>query len=95
MKTIQFVETTKERYDAHVADYTCLTKHGGKHIISTAENDAMTQVKVFHNPNISDIGQLPQWFLVAFAMYNRYKPEHSQFFILEVVEMGVHHKEVR
>lgn len=94
MKTIQFVETTKERYTDHVADYTCLTKHGGRYDIVTVENDALTQVKVYHNPNISDIGQRPKWFLVAFAMYNRYKPEHSQFFTLEEVEMGVHYKEV-
>jgi hypothetical protein len=94
MKTIQFVETTKKRYEEHVDDYVNLL-HGGRWQYTTAEDDQSRQVKYYHNPCISDIGQKPQWYLVAFALENRFKPEHSQFFILEVVEMGVHHMEVK
>ncbi len=93
MKTIQFVETTKERYNAHVDDYVN-GLHGGREQYYTAEDDQSRQVRHMHNPCISDIGQKPQWYLYAFALENRFKPEHSQFFILEVVEMGVHHMEV-
>jgi hypothetical protein len=94
MKTIQFVETTKERFEAHVAEYTCLTIHGGRYQYTTAEDDQSRQVRHYHNPCISDIGQKPQWYLIAFALENRFKPEHSQFFMLKVVEMGVHYQEV-
>ena len=93
MRTIQFVETTKERYDTHVKRHVDLI-FGGRVDISTAEDDQFRQVKVYHNPAISDIGQTPQWVLVAFALENRFKPEHSQFFVFEEVEMGVTHKEV-
>ncbi len=94
MKTIQFVETTKERYDTHVAEYTTGV-HGGRWNYETAEDDQSRQIKHYHNPAISDIGQKPQWYLYAFALENWFKPEHSQFFVLETVEMGVHHQEVK
>ena len=92
MNKMQFLETTKERYNEHVFSYQ--EKHGGRKDIQRVETDPWYQVKVYHNPAISDIGQDPKWFLVAFALYDRFHDEHSQFFILEEVEMGVTTKQI-
>ncbi len=89
MKITQFVETTRKRYDEHVQMYVTY-QHGGRVNTSRAEhNDTISQVRVWHNQAISDIGLYPEWTLVALSLEQRYHPEHSQYFILEEVEMGV------
>ncbi len=94
MNRLQFVETTFERYNDHVQAYKKLTVHGGRVDIKQVDTDPYTQVKVYHNPAISDIGQEAQWTLVAFALILRYDREGSQFFILEEVTMGVTTKQI-
>lgn len=93
MNKMQFVETTREKYQAHVEEYNTL-KHGGRVDIQQVEVDEWYQIKVYHNPAISDIGRRPSWFLVAFSLIDRYHDEFSQFFILEEVEMGVTTKQI-
>ena len=56
MNKMQFLETTKERYNEHVFSYQ--EKHGGRKDIQRVETDPWYQVKVYHNPTISDIGLL-------------------------------------
>ena len=95
MKLTQFVETTRERYEAHVHEYQKLTTYGGRtDFHATDIGDELTQVKLYHNPRISDIGLTPEWALVAMGIYNRFHPEHSQYFILEEVTMGVTTKQI-
>jgi len=95
MKITHFVETTRERYIAHRDEYISY-KHGGRYDVSESEPcDQFTQEKVYHNADISDIGQRPVWTLVAMAMFQRYHPEHSQYFVLEEVTLGVTHREVK
>lgn len=96
MKITHFVETTITRYANHRAEYLKLTVHGGRVDISKSEScDQFVQEKIYHNHDISDIGQRPVWTLVGMAMFQRYHPEHSQYFILKEVELGVTHKEVK
>lgn len=96
MKVTHFVETTHERYTALVADYNALDVYGGRvDAHATDHGDAVIQVKTYHNPRLSDIGRRPEWILVALAILQRYHPEHSQYFVLEKVELGVTHKEVK
>ncbi len=88
-KITQFVETTRERYIEHRNQFVSY-KRGGRFEIALADPcDAFSQERVWHNEAISDIGQTPEWTLVAMSILQRYHPEHSQFFILEEVELGV------
>ncbi len=101
MKLTQFVETTKERYDAYVEDLQNSLR-GRVDITATEIDNDIRQVKVYHNPVLSDIGQIPQWGLVALSLNHRHlmddrsgpRSEHNQYFVLKVVEMGVTHREV-
>ena len=94
MKLTQFVETTKDRYVAKRDKYIA-HEHGGRAEVAHAEIcDQFSQERVWHNESISDIGQHPEWNLVGLAVFQRYHPEHNQYFLLEEVEMGVTTKRI-
>jgi hypothetical protein len=98
VKITHFVETTKERYIEHRDQYKSLTTYGGRvDIVSTERGDQLTQEKIYHITGPDVYKPFPQdniVTLVGMAMFQRYHPEHSQYFILELVELGVTHKEV-
>ncbi len=94
---LQFVETTKERYDDHVVKVRDSSTYGGRSSISEYDDDQVYTVRTYHNAHISDIGQTPNWHLVGLAIYHRHlmddrsgpRSQFNQYFILEEVEMGV------
>lgn len=97
MRITHFVETTKERYVKHRELYQMLSAGGRCDIVSTEPCDQYTQEKVYHITGPDVFKPFPQdniITLVGMAMFQRYNPEHSQYFILEEVELGVTHKEV-
>ncbi len=97
MKVLQFVETTKQRYDDHVVKVRNVNTYGGRWNVSEYDDDQVSVVRTYHNEAISDIGQAPQWQLVGLAIYHRHLTDDrsspraifNQYFILEEVEMGV------
>ena len=89
MNKMQFVETTRERYDAHVQEYTTY-QYGGKFKVVQVTTEEWFQIKVYHNPELSDIAREPDWTLVALALIDRaHDGAFSQYLILKEVEMGV------
>ncbi len=58
MKVLQFVETTKERYDDHVIKVRDPSIYGGRYSISEYDDDQVYTVRTYHNESISDIGHL-------------------------------------
>ena len=89
MKLTQFVETTRDRYVERRDAYIALERGGRVEVAQAEPCDQFSQERVWHNAAISDIGQQPEWALVGMALLQRYRPEHSQYFLLEVVDMGV------
>ena len=94
MKVTHFVETTRERYIEHRDNYLNLLHGGRSYVTMTEPCDQFSQEKLYYNASLSDIGRKAAWTLVAMGIFQRYHPEHSQYFILEGVELGVFHKEV-
>lgn len=80
MRTMQMVETTQERYEAHRMKVKVRT--------GTVERDRRRGERGQQCLLYLD------GMLVAMGVYNYDKPAHSQFFIYEEVEMGVTTKEV-
>lgn len=98
MKTIQFVETTRDHYIAHVRAYRD-GKHGIRHVnVLEVETEPYTQEKVYQavgvDPYVAMLGQHEKWTLIAFGLFNKIHPEHTQYFILEEVTMGVTSKQI-
>jgi hypothetical protein len=98
MKVRHFVETTQERYAEALASY----RDGlfGGHISEqTWDDDEGGQHRVMHNAGPDPMVPFPdrtvKWTLVAMCNWQRTHPEHTQYFILETVTLGVTHREVK
>ncbi len=77
MKTYQLVETTQDRYKEHVLKwYECLGKE--------------LRLQAYSTPEFSQYLLFWKRELIAIEQKNRDYPEHSQYFVLQNVAMGVH-----